>query len=1216
MNNLKPIYLLLLLALTSFSITAQTVPNGGFEEGITGWGSAQPNDAAIEFDIRTNNSPEGNNHARIMVVSQGTNTPDNAAFRVGIRSAYIPVIGGETYRFSSQMRSPTEGKTFQYRILLDDGSNMGGHGNFAGERTALIGGWRLYEQEITIPTLTNNEVPVTHIRVIIGVGGELGEVRMDDFKITQIVIIDNDNDGFDSTIDCDDNNPNINPDATDILDNGIDEDCDGTDAQFIPNLGFENGSMNWGRVQPSDAALEFDIDNTDSPEGNLHAVVNVTSQGTLDPEQAAYRIGIRTTYLPIQAGQSYRFKIRLKSPVPNKTFQYRIFLDDGSNMGGHGVFEGKSITITSEWTVYEQDILIPERTNNDAPVTHIRVLLGVGGELGEIRLDDLVFTELATIDNDGDGFSAVEDCNDNDAAINPGVPEIADNEVDENCDGLVFYQDRDVDGFTADVDCDDNNPTINPAAIDILDNGIDEDCNGVDLSIFDNLVPNFGFEEGRTGWGRAQPNDSEIEFEVIDTSDAPEGSRHAIVTTLSQGAEDPEDAFFKIGIRTGYFPVRAGTLYNFKISLKSAIPNKSFQYRILLDDGSNMGGHGSLEGERFTVRTEWRQFEQQIMIPALTNNDVPVTHIRVILGTGGELGAISIDDLMIKIDDTVADRDNDGVTADMDCNDMNPNINPTATETLDNEIDEDCDGFALYSDKDGDGFTADLECDDNNPNINPEAEEIPNNDVDENCDGIALIIDEDNDGFNADEDCDDNNAAINPEATDIPNNGIDEDCDGNSLFIDNDNDRYHSGIDCDDNNPNINPEAPEIPNNDIDENCDGIVLYLDEDNDGFTADIDCDDNNAGINPGATDIPNNGIDEDCDGIALFIDNDNDRYHSGIDCDDNDPNVNPEAPEIANNDIDENCDGIILMIDEDNDGFNSSVDCDDNNAAINPNAAEIPNNGVDEDCDGIALIIDDDNDGFNSDEDCNDKDPTVRPNAMEIPNNDIDENCDGIVLAIDRDNDGYTSDVDCDDQDAAINPGAIEIRNNHEDENCDGVDETLFDDFPWLGASVVNRNNCRGIDVDIYQNSQGVYFVHVKSGVRHTLYTSAGSAICNTFPHTDCLGTVGLKAEHFVETWACPTNNTFADFPTTSKVDYNQEDLSEITVYPTLSHGQIKVSTDEKATVRVINLAGQVIRSFNHFGGVSIVDLADLQGGYYLIQVKAATQNKVFRIVLIR
>ena len=87
-------------------------------------------------------------------------------------------------------------------------------------------------------------------------------------------------------------------------------------------------------------------------------------------------------------------------------------------------------------------------------------------------------------DADGDGYDATKDCDEADAARHPGAREIADNGVDEDCDGAdAVNLDRDGDGIPRPADCDDANGAIRPGAADIPANKVDEDCDGADAKL-------------------------------------------------------------------------------------------------------------------------------------------------------------------------------------------------------------------------------------------------------------------------------------------------------------------------------------------------------------------------------------------------------------------------------------------------------------------------------------------------------------------------------------------------------------------------------------------------------------------------------------------------------------------------------------------------------------------------------------------------------------
>ncbi len=86
----------------------------------------------------------------------------------------------------------------------------------------------------------------------------------------------------------------------------------------------------------------------------------------------------------------------------------------------------------------------------------------------------LVFSFEA--DCDGDGVTALLDCDDGDGAVEPGAPERC-NAVDDDCDGLVD-EDDDGDGYAACAgDCDNGDPRVFPGAPERC-NAADDDCDG------------------------------------------------------------------------------------------------------------------------------------------------------------------------------------------------------------------------------------------------------------------------------------------------------------------------------------------------------------------------------------------------------------------------------------------------------------------------------------------------------------------------------------------------------------------------------------------------------------------------------------------------------------------------------------------------------------------------------------------------------------------
>ena len=504
-----------------------------------------------------------------------------------------------------------------------------------------------------------------------------------------------------------------------------------------------------------------------------------------------------------------------------------------------------------------------------------------------------------------------------------------------------------------------------------------------------------------------------------------------------------------------------------------------------------------------------------------------------------------------------------------DCDDGNSAILPGAPE-LCNGVDDDCDtvideddatdAATWYADGDGDGFgdpattvgacseptgfVADAtDCNDTDSAISPAAEEqCDPADVDEDCDGLSddddssaagpstWFIDYDGDGYGS--------PRYTTEACDLPAGYVAD------------------GTDCDDTEAGISPSASEVCDTaDTDEDCDGLVddadastigqstYFADGDADGYggattqaacdlpaghSADsTDCDDASASIFPGAVERCN-GADDDCDGVAdeddavdatiWYADSDGDAYGDAAagapactlpagfvadatDCDDTDSNANPGATELAGTGVDEDCNGgEQCYIDADADGFVDDSgatiesldadcadageagaaaltgDCDDAAAAFHPGADEAdcsdPN---DYNCDGSVGYADADLDGWAACAECDDGNAAAYPGAAELVGDEADGDCDGQEWCfVDADDDGYTADTstvvsedllcdgageapaaapsgDCDDGSAAYNPGAPEDDcTDPADYNCDGSSSGVDEDQDAFAA----------------------------------------------------------------------------------------------------------------------------------------------------------------------
>ena len=961
----------------------------------------------------------------------------------------------------------------------------------------------------------------------------------------QVFLGDRDSDG-DSVVrteDCNDNDPSIYPGATEVVGDSIDQNCDGKETCYIDADNDNQRTLDGTTLTSSDSDCKDKGEglNTDPATDCNDGIATIYAGATevvadsidqdCDSVDSCYTDSDNDNYgtAIMVDGSSLSCTTGTGAPVSTDC-------DDGDSADYPGAAETVANGddedcdgVDSCYTDVDNDnygtaVVVDGSTLNCTTGTGAPVATdcddadsgdypGATETVGNGDDEDCDGKEGCYANADGDGYrtastiasadfdcndagealSAVPspDCDDNDASDYPGATETVGNGDDEDCDGKeTCYVNADGDTYRlattvvssdsdcADAgealssvlttDCDDADASDYPGATETVGNGDDESCDGKETCYVN-------------ADGDAYRLTSTVASSDADCSDAGE----ALSSVLTTDCDDAD---------AGDYPGATETVGNGDDE----------------DCDGKEGCYANADGDAYRTASTIAStdFDCNDTGEALSTMPSPdcddadpgdYPGATEIIGNSDDEDCDSVDDCY-----TDADGDNygtavvlDGLTLNCvtdsgraavtgDCDDASNTDYPSATETVGNNDDEDCDGVDdCYTDADGDNYGTSVVIDGLTTNCTTDTGRAP-----------------------ANGDCNDGSSGIYPTATETVGDSVDQDCSGTeTCYADADDDGYRPDSsstvvsadtdcldsaeagssdptgDCNDSNSAISPGTSETPVNGVDENCDGKeICYNDGDYDGYgetpvtTTDLgcddsghsmssqDCDDATFAVHPNATEVCND-IDDDCDEVTdldavdrttLYLDADGDGYGvitSSItncgplagytlfpgDCNDGNTGIHPGATEACDSKDDLNCDGSTGYTDGDGDGFAACEECDDDNALIHPDAEELCNQ-EDDNCDGeidedsaidaLTWYVDGDDDGYGSTDDT--------------------------VLACTQPGNAAAEDGDCDDEDDAIFPGAPEPScSDPTDYNCDG--KVTFEDNDDGSAACVDCND---------------------------------------------------------------------------------------------------------------------------------------------------------------
>ena len=659
--------------------------------------------------------------------------------------------------------------------------------------------------------------------------------------------------------------------------------------------------------------------------------------------------------------------------------------------------------------------------------------------------DDVCVTpptpDPADVDNDGDRFTENQgDCDDTDPNVYPGAAEICGNDVDENCDDIIAEcdpedpdHDFDGDGYTENQDdCDDENAGINPDAEEIPGNDVDEDCDGEFVS---ESLEEGAFIVGEEGVEGVEYQMENSEGEFVDYGLTDEDGRFPFVL-------GGVVRFFIGAIELGHFqcPVEASEgmpvitpvdlVEGADVESRTVINITSLILTLDDDDDPDNGVEISdavrekafdLNPDDFDFDDPVEDFQevQENVILMLTRFRWAGPRSFVLAFRARLVIQISVD----WEDALEADADEDGVTiADGDCDDEDPDRYPGAEEICGDDFDSDCDDLDCPDDGEpgqetltvGEyeitfvevAYNEDMtstwsyhvrelpdaqdlshwvlglpDCVTSVMGASPEPNEALLDVVDPttNIRGIkweTAGLDEAGEfSVTVEGHWEGGTVAVGTKSADVATGEITgPSCEPIPSSVDNDGDGFSADVDCDDDNFDIHPEAPEICGNDVDENCDGetpdcpfvitpgdyetaedgggpfVRFTVSEDAEAvknivFTVECDAFTDTITTNSALVEIVGNQFTYAAGSLEIsgeFVSESRAEgvfYYAGGECE-RDGEWSAMRMEEGEAPVDNN-----------DDGFPAEVDCDDADPEVNTDADEICGNGFDENCDCV-------------------------------------------------------------------------------------------------------------------------------------------------------------------------------------------------------------------------------------------------------------------------